>query len=651
MLWLKSVAIEGFGPYLTNTIFTFPDEPGVVIVHGNNGRGKTSLLNAIYYAFFGEVRDQDLRPRPFALASNRDLAQVGTYGFEVTLTFTYEDDEYELTRKAAPKPGVATPVTDDDFTNRAYLARNGDTLTPDEAAHILSLVLPKDVARFFLFDGELLSEYEQLLHDESKAGRELSPAIEKILGVPVLQRARDDLATLADGAGRAVEREAAKNARTAQKAEALRLKRIARDTRVRDRDRKQAELDEYKGRLETVEGYMRAHGRYAALLRQRDDAVRRRGEAKAAETILGDDLRRVMTDAWRTVLAPTVRAERRRLAGRMDDVLADLALRLRLDAIETCTCGTCRQAVPEDVRAALDASIPADSPARRAEAAIAVGAFTASRGLAEFADTNVRPSVEDIVRRLDASQRTQVTLGYEIRELDEDLAEVDEEALREHTATRVDLLVKIEQAEAAIADENAKIAKDNTDIERMTREVDTARDSPVAAFRRRAALLSAASKVYDASVERFKTDLRARVETTASDLFLRMTTEPDYVALSINEKYGLAIRHRDGGIEEGRSAANAQMVALALMGALQANSPLRGPIIMDTPLARLDPDHTANVTRTLPEMSPQVILFVQAGELTRERAHEILGDEQIVCEYDLRRISAHETAVDGGPRA
>ena len=645
MLRIRSVAITGFGPYSGRTLFEFPDEAGVVIVHGNNGRGKTSLLNAMYYAFFGDVRDQDLRPRPFALASNRDLAAVGTYGFEVTLVFSHDGHEYELTRKAALKAGVAVPVSDDDFTNRAYLARDGDTLTPDETAHVLSLVLPKDVARFFLFDGELLSEYEQLLHDETKAARELSPAIEKILGVPVLQEARNDLTGLADAAGRAVEHEAAKDKRTAQKAEALRLRRAGRDARVRDRDRKQAELNAYKARLEEVLGYLRTRKRYDDLDRQRTEAKEKFDAASRSIEPLREELRREMADAWKTVLAPRIRDERTRLADRMDAVLADLALSLRLDAVETCTCGTCTQAVSDDLRAVLDASVPTDAPARAAGHRIAVEAFTTAHGIIDFEPVDVRPRVADILRRIDDANRAKVTLGYEVRDLEEELAEVDTAEIRDQHDERVDLMVKIEQAELAITQENEKIAADNADIERKTAEIDTTKGSPVAAFRRRAEILAAAAKVFDASVERFKADLRGRVEATASELFLQMTTEPEYASLTINERYGLSIRHRDGGIEEGRSAANAQMVALALMGALQANSPLQGPIVMDTPLARLDPEHTANVTRLLPKMSEQVILLVQAGELSAERAHQLI-DDQIVCEYGLRRVSAHETAVD-----
>ena len=101
-------------------------------------------------------------------------------------------------------------------------------------------------------------------------------------------------------------------------------------------------------------------------------------------------------------------------------------------------------------------------------------------------------------------------------------------------------------------------------------------------------------------------------------LFHRMTTEKqDYASLAINDHYGLTIVHKDGRTEDSRSSGAEQVVALALMGALQANAPLRGPIVMDTPFGRLDPQHTANVVTALPTMAEQVVIFVQEGEIDR----------------------------------
>ncbi len=82
------------------------------------------------------------------------------------------------------------------------------------------------------------------------------------------------------------------------------------------------------------------------------------------------------------------------------------------------------------------------------------------------------------------------------------------------------------------------------------------------------------------------------VEKDATNLFKRLISEPDYAGLNINESYGLTIMHKDKQAIPVRSAGAEHIVALSLMGALQKNAPLRGPIIMDSPFGRLDEIHT-----------------------------------------------------------
>ena len=154
-----------------------------------------------------------------------------------------------------------------------------------------------------------------------------------------------------------------------------------------------------------------------------------------------------------------------------------------------------------------------------------------------------------------------------------------------------------------------------------------------------------ARTVFVDAVDRYKTALRNRVQESATELFLRITTEnEDYASLAINEHYGLTIIHKDGRAEDSRSAGAEQVVALALMGALQANAPLRGPIVMDTPFGRLDPKHTANVVTALPSMAEQVVLFVQEGEIDRATVRELLGGH-LLSEYQLDKHTARRTLV------
>ena len=55
MLRLTGLRLNNFGPFKGEQFIEFPEDDGVTIVYGENMRGKTSLLNAIRFAFFGRV--------------------------------------------------------------------------------------------------------------------------------------------------------------------------------------------------------------------------------------------------------------------------------------------------------------------------------------------------------------------------------------------------------------------------------------------------------------------------------------------------------------------------------------------------------------------------------------------------------------------
>ncbi|MFB6186459.1 MAG: hypothetical protein ABEI86_06280, partial [Halobacteriaceae archaeon] len=102
------------------------------------------------------------------------------------------------------------------------------------------------------------------------------------------------------------------------------------------------------------------------------------------------------------------------------------------------------------------------------------------------------------------------------------------------------------------------------------------------------------------------------------------------------------IIHEDGSEIEVRSAGAEHVVALALMGALQNNAPLQGPIIMDSPFGRLDKGHVRNVVETLPSLTDQVMLLVYRDEINPETARELLKGK-LRREYRLDRVSARHT--------
>ena len=151
--------------------------------------------------------------------------------------------------------------------------------------------------------------------------------------------------------------------------------------------------------------------------------------------------------------------------------------------------------------------------------------------------------------------------------------------------------------------------------------------------------------IFESGVDEFRDNLRREVEKDASDIFKRISNEPDYDHLQISTNFGLSIVHKDGGVVEIRSAGYEHIVALSLIGALHKNAPLRGPVIMDSPFGRLDPDHKGKITSVLPHLSDQIILLVYNQEINKENARILLGGN-LISEFEMVRVSAYQTVIN-----
>ena len=151
--------------------------------------------------------------------------------------------------------------------------------------------------------------------------------------------------------------------------------------------------------------------------------------------------------------------------------------------------------------------------------------------------------------------------------------------------------------------------------------------------------------IFEKGIAAYRDKLKTDVEKDATELFVGISNDPDYVQLIINENYGLSMVHLSGEIVPLRSAGFEHVVALSLIGALHKNAPLRGPIIMDSPFGRLDPDHKRNITRSLPNMSEQIVLLAYTHEIDEQQARETLADA-LKKEYRLTRRSSFHTEIE-----
>jgi DNA sulfur modification protein DndD len=151
-------------------------------------------------------------------------------------------------------------------------------------------------------------------------------------------------------------------------------------------------------------------------------------------------------------------------------------------------------------------------------------------------------------------------------------------------------------------------------------------------------------QLFAASVGEFRDELRRKVEQRSAEMFLALTSEPDYAGLRINEDYGLEILRRDGSPVTIRSAGAEHIVAYSLISALQSSSPRPGPVIVDSPFGRLDHVHSHNVVVALPKFSEQVVLLVHENELDLDDTRRLLGTS-LLKEFRLERRSSSHTVI------
>lgn len=648
MLHIKALHIQDFGPFKGHQTVNLAPEDGVTIIYGENMRGKTSLLNAVRFAFFGKVIGRGTKTMSLHKVGNWEQVAHGKFGFQVQLEFTDDDHKYKLTRSCHPRGGVTTPSSDEDYLVDYYLERDGSVLGPQQAEAELKRILPEQISRFFLFDGELLQEYEDLLSSETDMGRRISEAIERILGVPVLTSARTSLLRLKEKSEHREATAAQGDQKTREFGNQLVDLHAQRHVLNEDLERLERELEDVRLQKASLEEAMKKKERLAALLDKRDTLDRLMKEIEIRRAAKQVELQQAMSGAWCSLLAEPIRNATKSL--RESEVVLQTEL-LRADVLNSLhvnsgsECPACLQQVSPEAKRRIESSIHAASNKDRAEKDRELAAIR--RKLAAL-EQHAGASRTDVLRILwDAVEEAAVDFAAKKGEWDEiakQLESVDEESLRKTKTDFESTIRQIDVIEKGVVRTRDLLDQNKSDAENIQKRLDKLSGANLGAERRRRELLSDLHRLFNEAVGAYREQLRKRVEADATRHFKALTTEPEYAGLRINDSYGLTIVHQDGSDIPVRSAGAEHVVALCLMGALQNNAPLRGPIVIDSPFGRLDRGHTRNIVRTLPSMAKQVVLLVYDDELPPDLAREELKSK-LRGEWRLDRRSARHTEL------
>lgn len=652
MLVLKHIVIENFGPYKKRNVIEFPVDGGVTIVYGENMRGKTSLLNAIRYALFGKVVSRGSNTVNLYKISNWESASEGIYGFSVTLSFFYNGQDYELTRKYIPRNDIEYPQDDVDYREEYFLMKDGNVLGPMEKDIELSNIMPEQVSRFFLFDGELLQEYEDLLSDDKDMGRKITEAIEKILGVPVLTNARADLKELHQQAQKQESEAAKKDQKTRNLGNHLSELNEQRTYHEQEINRLQEELKDIKGKKLVIEEELRKVERVESLLNERDKLIKDKNDFIEKMKVKKDKLKEVMGQLWKEGLNNKVNQLRTNINIEIEKIQNEQTKKAiskefferTVTALKEGICPTCNQELNEMAIHHLKDITEIETTFGAIENNRLNDLLQLRARLQGFQVSNKSELAKEIINDIDDYKVEIFTIQDRIDEINESISGIDQKGIRGKRTDYDKVIKEIIYIEQGIEAEQEQLNKKDDLIRGLEKRLDKESGEALKSESRRREIYSKLSGLFSEGVALYRDLLRKKIEEDATDLFIRLTTENEYKGLRINESYGLTIIHQDGSPIPIRSAGAEHIVALSLMGALQKNAPLKGPIIMDSPFGRLDKTHTINVVKALPIMAEQVTLLVYEQELDPVIAREtLLG--KLKGEYKLVKRTARHTDI------
>lgn len=645
-LVLRDLSLHNFGPYRGKQHIDLAPTAGapVVLVHGENTLGKTQLFAALRWCLYGILKPQQTpvkAKREIAARMNLPAKREGESVLEVTINFDADGEPHRLTRRAVVD-GSGADVTAD--------LRIGPTVIPASGidAEIGKLLHPQ-ISEFFLFDAELLERfYERLASDHERDL--IRTSIETVLGIPALQLAQHDVQDLGNDALQRQTR-AAKNVGEAERI-SKRLKELASAVKSVERDRLDLKDQKHKAEIDLreVREQLKAVESLQADVRDQEMLEANLADGRREEESLRSDLKNLLTSGWRALANRRLQSalavvQERNSAYQLNEkaiAAARMSVTVLKDQLRGGACPTCKQELPPPAPETEGLLVDAGQILQELLEGSGGGALDLDleRRLTSMIDKSTIPQYKKSYQRLGELGILQYERKQALDAISDRLKghrSADIRALGQRAEGLENALRGIVQTQESNEREAQVIGAEQQKLARQLERLPGAK--PEIAFE--AAFFRYVDDLLRATIEDYRERVRAEVEADAEHMFLQLIRDPaGYGGLHIGSDYNIELldTHKE---ERSTSEGGKQLLALSLIGALKRAAVRGGPVVLDSPLGRLDLEHRANVLKTwIPALGGQAVLLVQSGELTKQQASDLLG-AQIGHAYEIVRPSGN----------
>ena len=182
---LKSIKLENFRQFRNESIDFAQGENGknVTIIIGENGTGKTTFAQAFFWCMYGETEFSD------KVILNKIVASEMTPGKEekvrVVLELHHGAVDYRLIREQTYHKDYSNNVKGDNTVfdiEKKDASGNTSFVKKSQCELEVKSILPKELSRYFFFDGERIEKMSKDISTGKKA-TDFAEAVKGLLGL------------------------------------------------------------------------------------------------------------------------------------------------------------------------------------------------------------------------------------------------------------------------------------------------------------------------------------------------------------------------------------------------------------------------------------------------------------------------------------
>jgi DNA sulfur modification protein DndD len=623
---LEEIRLRDFRCFYGESSIAFATDPtkNVTLVYAENGVGKTTLLNALLWCFYGETTSRFEKKEDIL---NYDAKKEGRVMASVEVMFEHNGSRYMAKRffRTGPQADIGRPFV---------IARidQGSHTNIDSPDTFINTVIPREMASHFLFDGE----HAEVFLGESNRGS-IRGAVRDILGCSLIETAIEDLQAVSSQFRKQMPSTPATKriAELNDRIDALTSQIETATGEIERLEKKHAMTEE---QIQDIEEKLRNTSAAKELQRSRDRLNEQLRRAEKRQRDHSDEVYKWLGENGRFIVSKKITEETfeylddKKHRGRIPSPYNEEFVKDIL-AAETCICGAHLEpgsAAAKQVATLLDKA--ANQLMRDRIAKVRARLSNLRTGRAK-APTQLTTAQERLAEAREEASSLEAQLG----EISEKLKGINFEDISSREQRREELRRELSAIDRQIGALRTGIENGEREKAQIDREINVLaqQDQQTAIYGQRRSLCESIKGTLELQLVE-EENMARKVLRAAIRRILEQTTRK-VLTLRMSDDYVISLVNADG-MALPKSSGENQLLGLAFTAALVEFAKVRenaqdykllpgtiAPLVLDSPFGQLDEAYRLTTAEFIPKMARQVVLLLSQSQGSTEVLNALQG--------------------------